>query len=370
MTYPGKEIGKLGFGMMRLPRKGEEINIEETKDLVDRYLEAGYNYFDTAWAYNGSEEAVRKALVERYPRESYYLATKLAAWSGCSTKEEAEAQLATSLERTGAGYFDFYLLHNLGKGRTEAYDRFDIWDFVQKKKEEGILRHVGISAHTSPEDLDRILELHPEIEFVQLQVNYADWENPSIQSRACYETAKAHGKSVIIMEPVKGGMLADPHESVKAVLKAAHPDWTPASWAIRFAASLEGVITVLSGMSSMEQLEDNLASLRDFHGLTGEEYKVIEEARAAIDRVPIIACTRCDYCAKVCPAEIGISALFRAENEMITFNHLGQAKFHLSMSLKDKKPASACLGCGSCEEVCPQQLPIRELLKQTAAHFG
>lgn len=370
MAYLGEEIKKLGFGLMRLPRIGEEIDIEETKRMVDRFLAAGYTYFDTAWAYQGSEEAIKKALVERYPRDSYRLATKNACWKGCETAADAERQLETSLERTGAGYFDFYLLHNLGKGRTDAFDRFDMWNFVKKKKEEGILRHIGISAHTTPEDLDRILTEHPEIEFVQLQINYADWENPSIQSRACYETVRRHGRSVIIMEPVKGGMLANPHESVVKLLREADPSRTPSSWAIRFAAGLEGVITVLSGMSDLSQMEDNLKTMDSFEPMTEKELAVIAEARAALDRVPVIPCTRCDYCASVCPGEIGISALFRAENEMITYNHLGQAKFHLSMTLKDRNPASACLECGACEEVCPQQLPIRELLKNCAEHFG
>ena len=197
MAYLGEEIKKLGFGLMRLPRlegEGDVIDVEQTKKMVDMFLEAGFTYFDTAWAYAGSEDAIRQALVERYPREKFQLATKNAAWINCKTKEEATAQFETSLKQTGAGYFDFYLLHNLGEARTKYFDDFDMWNWVQEKKAEGLIRHVGFSFHSTPEELEKILNDHPEMEFVQLQINYADWENPAIQSRACYEVARKHGR--------------------------------------------------------------------------------------------------------------------------------------------------------------------------------
>lgn len=221
MLFFEKEIKKLGFGLMRLPRKDDAIDIEQTKRMVDMFMEAGFTYFDTAWAYAGSEEAIREALVERYPRESYQLATKNAAWIKCETREDAIAQFEESLRRTGAGYFDNYLLHNLGENRTHFFDDFDLWRFAAEMKAAGRIKHWGFSFHSTPEELDRILNEHPDAEFVQLQINYADWEDPSICSRGVYEVARRHGKPVIIMEPLKGGLLANPPETVKSILAGA-----------------------------------------------------------------------------------------------------------------------------------------------------
>lgn len=233
---------------MRLPKLDENtIDVEQTKQMVDMFLDAGFTYFDTAWAYAGSEDAIRQALVEHYPRESYQLATENAAWINCKTKEEAYAQFDTSLKQTGAGYFDFYLLHNLGENRTGFFDKFDMWNWVQEKKKEGLIKHVGFSFHSTLEELEAILTAHPEMEFVQLQINYADWENPAVQSRGCYEVARKHGKPVIIMEPVKGGMLATPPESVAKILKDAEPDSSVASCFVRFSfhAAPRGITAIL-----------------------------------------------------------------------------------------------------------------------------
>ena len=212
MLFFEKEIKKLGFGLMRLPKQGEVIDVERVKAMVDKFMAAGFTYFDTAWAYPGSEDAIRQALVERYPRESFQLATKNAAWIGCKTREDAIQQFETSLKQTGAGYFDNYLLHYLGEMRTHFFEDFSMWDFVKEKKAEGKIRHYGFSFHSTPEELDAILTAHPDAEFVQLQINYADWENPAIQSRGVYEVARKHGKPVIIMEPLKGGLLANPQQ--------------------------------------------------------------------------------------------------------------------------------------------------------------
>ena len=372
MSELGKEIGKLGFGLMRLPKNGDQIDLEQVKKMVDLFLDAGFTYFDTAWAYPGSEEAIAEALVARYGRDRFQLATKLAAWIKCETREEAVAQFETSLKRTRAGYFDFYLLHNLGESRSHFFDDFGLWDFAQEKKEQGLVRHVGFSFHSTPEELDAILTAHPEMEFVQLQINYADWEAPKIQSRACYEVARKHGKPVIIMEPVKGGMLATPPESVQSIFRRVNPDASPASWCLRFAASLDGVITVLSGMSSIGQMKDNLANMKPFVPLSDAEKSAVREAQEALSRIPLIPCTTCDYCAKVCPNNIGISGSFTAGNNLRLFGNKEAASFqeHWLVEGHGKKQAAECIKCGKCEAVCPQHIPIRECLAEIAEKLG
>ena len=347
MGFWGEDIKKFGFGLMRLPKiEGtEKIDVEQTKKMVDMFLEAGFTYFDTAWAYPGSEDAIRQALIERYPREKFKLATKNAAWIACKNREDAIRQFETSLKQTGAGYFDFYLLHNLGEGRTHYFDDFDMWNFVLEKKKEGLIKHVGFSFHSTPEELEEILKAHPEAEFVQLQINYADWDNPAIQSRKVYEMAQKYGKPVIVMEPVKGGLLAKPPKSVENVLKDAEPNSSCASWAIRFSANLEGVMVVLSGMSNIEQMKDNLSFMKDFTGLSEEQSKVIEKAQEELKKIPIIPCTTCNYCAKVCPMEIGISGSFTALNYLTLYNDLKVAKEQEGwlVGMHGRKKASECV---------------------------
>ncbi len=366
-----RKKAELGFGLMRLPRKGGGIDIEQTKAMVDMFMEAGFTYFDTAWAYEGSEEAIRQALVERYPRDSYRLATKNAAWIDCNSSEDARRQLETSLRRTGAGYFDYYLLHNIGQGRTRYFDDYGMWDWALRKKEDGIFRHVGFSFHSTAEELDEVLREHPEMEFVQLQINYADWDNAQVRSGECYEVARKHGKPIIVMEPVKGGMLANPPREVAELFRQADPEASVPSWAVRFAADLDGVKTVLSGMSSVEQMADNISYMKDFDGLTERQRQTVYQARDIINGYPLIPCTKCDYCAKVCPTDIGISGTFTALNYMTLYGNADYARGQENWLVtgQGRKRADECVKCGRCEEACPQHISIREHLEEAVKLF-
>lgn len=366
-----KNVGKLGFGMMRLPRKGDGIDIEETKKLVDAFMISRFNYFDTAFAYPGSEEAIKEALVNRYPRKSYYLASKCAIWSGCKEKEDAEKELDISLERTGAGYFDFYLLHALNKDSAKTFEEWGLWEYFLKKKEEGLIRHLGFSFHDSPEVLDDILSKHPEAEFVQLQINWADWEDPKVQSKGSWEVARKHNKDIIVMEPVKGGLLADPHPLVKEVFSSSDPNASPASWAIRFASSLDGVMTVLSGMNTLEMLGDNVKTMWNFKGFDAKQMETIEKAREVFSSLPSIPCTKCDYCAKVCPMDIGISGTFAAMNTLLLYGNetIAKDRYKAMVINKGRKNPEKCIKCGKCEEACPQHIEIRSNLEKAKEHF-
>ena len=371
MAYLGEEIKKLGFGLMRLPMIGGEVDINQTCQMVDLFMEKGFTYFDTAYGYLGgkSEAAVKTCLTDRYPRESFQLATKLPAWLGAKNAEEAKQMFYTSLERTGAGYFDFYLLHNLGAERTKLFEDYGIWEFAKMLKEKGLIRHIGFSIHDTADALEAVLQAHPETEFVQLQINYADWEDEKIQSRKCYETARKYQKPVIIMEPVKGGALADLPQQIAAPMKCANEHASLASWALRYAASLDGLITVLSGMSTLQQMQDNLSVMEEFQPLTDAERNIICQTVTALQKTEQIPCTDCRYCMKGCPKNVLIPDIFNSVNLYLRFRNLSSAKSNYNFAMRDGGAADTCISCGQCESVCPQHISIVEELKRAAALF-
>lgn len=365
--YFGEKTPKLGFGLMRLPKEASgKIDIEQTKKMVDLFMDAGMTYFDTAYVYDDgdSERAAKAALVDRYPRESYTLATKLCAWMGEHNEEKAKQQFYTSLERTGAGYFDYYLLHALQAGNYKTYDAYHIWDFVKEQKEKGLIKHWGFSFHATPDILDEILTAHPDAEFVQLQLNYADWENPDVTARANYEVARKHGKSIVVMEPVKGGALANPPEAVRDIFTGVDASASYASWAIRYAASLDGIITVLSGMSNIEQMEDNLSYMKDFKPLQEKEQEAVQRAQEAINGINSIPCTACHYCTAGCPKQIPIPEIFAARNKQLIWGLLEEGMRAYEQATARAGKTSDCIACGQCERACPQQIKVIERLKE------
>ena len=363
----GRNPFKLGFGLMRLPKNPDgSIDVPQVCEMADRFLAAGGTYFDTAFVYDGgeSEKAFKLAVADRYPRGAYTLATKLnTAYAGCKDAESARQQLFTSLERTGAGYIDYYLLHALQRTTYQKYSDYGIWDFVKEQQAKGLIRHWGFSFHADPDLLEELLTEHPDVEFVQLQINYADWDNPGVASRRNWEICKAHGKPVVIMEPVKGGVLADPIPEVKEVFAHSGRDWSCASWALRYAASLDNLFAVLSGMSSIEQMDDNLRAMKDFRPLSPEEQAVIRKAQEALNNDKSIPCTACHYCTEGCPMHIAIPEIFTVINR-----RKGSAAFRTvreyNIVTRGKGRAGDCVGCGQCESVCPQHLPIIRLLTE------
>lgn len=360
--------GNLGFGLMRLPHlENGEADLEQVKQMVDAYMEAGGYYFDTARVYGDSEETVRKALVERYPRESYLLATKNFA-AMAKSAEAAYADFDKSLEMLGTDYVDFYLLHNLGENRTQRFEDYDMWDFVKKLKNEGKVRHIGFSFHDTSEVLEPILKAHPEVEFVQLQINYADWDSESVESRKCYELCRKYGKPVIVMEPIKGGMLADPPEVVREVLDSAGEDMSPAEWALRFALGLDDVMVVLSGMSTLEQMEQNIATWKSFEPLTDEQMKTIEQAQKKLAEVIYVPCTSCRYCMKDCPQELNIAGMFEALNRGKIYGK-DAAQGWYGFSTSEGHKALDCIECGQCEEICPQSIDVISKLTDASEMF-
>ncbi len=362
---------KLGFGLMRLPQTDPNdsgsIDIEQLKKMVDLFIERGFTYFDTAWMYNAfkSENAVREVLTSRHPRETFTLATKLHA-GFIETLEDRDRIFNAQLEKTGAAYFDYYLIHGIEGPMLEKYERLECFDWLLKKKEEGLVRHCGFSFHDKPELLDRILTDHPQMEFVQLQINYLDWDSLVAQSGKCYEVAKKHGKKVVVMEPVKGGTLAKLPEEAMKLFRDFYKDEsvTPASLAIRYVASLDNVMMVLSGMSDLSQLDDNTSYMQDLVPLSDEERKLVDAITKILKSTIKVPCTSCRYCLEVCPMNINMPAYFGLLN-LYAVTGKKSNMYYERYSL-DHGKASECLKCGQCEGNCPQHIQIRDLLEEFA----
>ena len=366
---------KFGFGLMRLPVVNgnySEVDIPKMTEMVDAFLEAGGTYFDTAYPYHGgnSEKAFQETVVKRYPRERFTITDKMPVYL-IQKPDQMQGIFEEQLMRCGVEFFDYYWLHALAGTNYEKIKKVGAFDFLVKKKEEGRIRHIGFSFHDSPELLERILKDHPETEYVQLQLNYLDWDDAALRAKECYEIAARHGKPVIVMEPIKGGALANIPEKADEILKAQTPGLSTASWAIRFAATHENVMMVLSGMSNMEQVEDNLSYMKDFKPLSEAEMKALKQAADIIRSGIAIPCTACRYCISEseCPKNIAIPNYFALYNDNKNFKGMVSSIYYNNLALTHGK-ASECIGCGKCEKHCPQHLPIREYLKDVAEVFG
>lgn len=357
-----------GFGLMRLPMLGEEVDIELLKQMVDEFIAAGFTYFDTAHGYvsKKSEPAIREALTSRYPRDAYTLADKLSTYF-FEKEEEIRPFFESQLKACGVTYFDFYLMHAQNADFYEKYKRCRAYEIGLELKREGKIKHFGISFHDKAAVLEQILTEQPEVEFVQIQFNYADYDDVVVEARKCYELCVKFGKPVVVMEPVRGGSLASLPEEADKIISALKGG-SPASYAIRYAASFDGVMMVLSGMSNLEQLRENVSLMKDFKALNEEEFAAIDKVCKIFKSQNLIPCTACRYCTDGCPKSISIPDLFACMNSMKLFNNWN-SNWYYNLHTQNRGKASDCIGCGKCESVCPQHLKIRELLKEVSAVF-
>lgn len=367
---------KLGFGCMRLPLYNKDddksINMIEFKRMIDTYMNNGFNFFDTAYMYHDyqSEIALNIALIKRYPRDSFILEDKLPTMF-LKKQEDVERIFNEQLEKTGAGYFDYYLLHNLNENTYKNAEKFKCFDFLSKIKQEGKAKHIGFSFHGQPDLLEYLLKTYPQVEVVLIQINYIDWLNPGINSKLCYEIASKYGKRIHVMEPLKGGTLANLNEDISSIFKSYNKDASIASWAIRYVASLSNVSIVLSGMSSFNQLNDNVSYMKDFKPLNDEEYNVLNNVVNKINSTIAIPCTACQYCVEGCPKKIAIPKYFHLyiSLKQQSSDSWSSQKVYYENIAKQHGRASECISCGRCERSCPQHLKIISYLKDVASTF-
>ena len=371
-------MAKLGMGMMRLPLLDENdqksVDMDQVNEMVDAYMASGFNHFDTAFVYHEgmSEITFKKAVVERYPRDSFKIATKMPLFI-ITEESQLEPIFSQQLENCGVDYFDYYMLHNVSGFTENAWKNVDLFSFIQSKKEEGFIKHIGLSTHGNAEFLEELLFEHPEIEFVLLQINYLDWEDEGIQSKKCLEVARKYGKEVMIMEPYKGGFLADVPEEAERIMKEHNPDKSVVSWAMRFVANLDDVSVVLTGASNLEQLESNISEIKNAPPLSDEELEIIKEVSEIINSNITVDCTTCRYCVDVCSEEIDIAKVFDLYNkhnmlEIDDWTPFGNAYLNYT-KLPGVGIASDCIECELCIEECPQSINIPEVLKDVAKTF-
>ena len=369
MEQMDKVKKNFGFGCMRLPMNGDQVDIAETTRMVDEFLAQGFNYFDTAHGYIGgkSELALKECLTSRYPREAYSLTDKLTD-SYFKTETDFRPFFESQLEACGVDYFDFYLMHAQNADNFKKFKACRAYETAFALKAEGRIRHVGLSFHDRAEVLDQILTEYPQIEVVQIQFNYLDYDDIAVQSRKCYEVCRKHGKPVLVMEPVKGGSLVNLPEEAKKVLDDLHGG-SPASYAIRFAAGFPGMMMVLSGMSDLEQMKDNLSYMRDFKPLNETELAAVNKVQEIFHKMNMIPCTACRYCVEGCPKQISIPDLFAIMNIKQLHHDWNADYYYEEVHTAPGRRASDCLKCGKCEKICPQHLPIRKLLEEVAKEF-
>lgn len=360
--------GKLAFGCMRMQLDANgEVDMDNFREMVDLFLDAGFNYFDTAQVYyeGKSEVALREGLTSRYPRERFVLTDKMSD-SCFETEADIRPYFESQLKACGVEYFDFYLLHAIHQGNYEKFISCRGFEIAQELKAQGKVRHVGFSFHDSPEFLDRVLSEHPEIEIVQIQYNYLDLDDPNVQSQGCLDVLKKHDKPVLVMEPIKGGGLVFLPDAAIETLNALN-EGSPAEIALRFVAEQDNVVMVLSGMNNVAQMRENIAFMHDPKPLSDAAYKAIAEVREMIHALKLIECTACRYCKDGCPMQINIPGIFRCVNDRIKFPNRPGSRY--GWVTREGGKASDCIECGACEEICPQHLPIRDLLKQAAERF-